>query len=165
MLDVRETVEMMLRMNHDDYVEVNRAVFEDAPPRDDGAYAYTYYDGNGEALYHGYTTDAPKRATKHQQKAPWASWVESVRYRKCSTPRIARKLEVRLQKKVPSMCHDGGRTRTCHGEDWSDVDREFKINHVTGDCKLPGGSCDIDRWVSRWVTTAMELGQELPIAA
>ncbi|MGH3406411.1 MAG: hypothetical protein ACRDRJ_28510 [Streptosporangiaceae bacterium] len=91
------------------------------------------------AIYHGYTTNARQRAGEHRKKAPWASWVESVRYRPCRSARVARKLETRLQRMVPSLCHASGITRTYHGEDWSE--RDHPSNHVTGTCRLPGGCC------------------------
>lgn len=119
------------------------------PPADYGVYAYTYFDGLGYPLYHGYTTNARQRAGDHFKKAPWASWAEDVRYRKCSTVHSARRLESRLQRMIPSLCHASGRTRTYHGEDWSDIDCETKINHVTGHCRLPGGVCDADEIARR----------------
>ena len=126
---------------HDEYVKENRACFEDYVPDDLGAYVYTYHAGDGCPLYHGYTTNARQRAEKHRKLAPWASWVEDVRYRKCSSPHAARKLESRLQRKVDSLCHNH-RTRTYHGEDWSERDKQYPVNHVTGTCRLPGGSCN-----------------------
>jgi predicted GIY-YIG superfamily endonuclease len=130
---------------HDDYVSRNRAVFLELPPDDRGIYVYTYYDGTDYPLYHGYTTDAQQRAETHLKKAPWASWTQDVRYRECGSPQQARKLESRLHRKVESMCGNGtgrGGQLTHHGEDWSVLDREYKINHVTGTCRLPGGACD-----------------------
>lgn len=123
---------------HDDYIALNRAIFLDFPPDDTGTYVYTYYAVDGYPLYHGYTTNARQRARVHLKLAPWASWAEHVRYRECSSPQQARKLESRLHRKVESVC---GRT-AYHGEDWSDVDRRIKVNHVTGACRLPGGICD-----------------------
>lgn len=123
---------------HDDYVALNKAIFLDFPPDGHGTYVYTYYAGNGYPLYHGYTTNARQRARAHMKLAPWASWAEDVRYRECSSPQQARKLESRLHRKVESTCGQFA----YHGEDWSDIDRRIKINHVTGACRLPGGLCD-----------------------
>lgn len=149
----RETLDKQLQQwiqaNHDNYIARNRSVFFDDPPADFGNYAYRYYDGNGDALYHGYTSHAVQRAKKHYEEAPWASWVQDVRYRRCSTVVAAQKLEGRLQRKVESLCAAGGRTRAYHGQDWSDLDNEFKTNHVTGTCKLPGGICDPEDWEAR----------------
>jgi len=139
---------VVTRLSHSLYVENNRVCFEDDVPQDDGNYVYTYYDGDGYPLYHGYTTDARRRAGEHRARAPWASWVESVRYRPCRTAKAARKLESRLQRLVPSLCHVYGRTRAYHGEDWSDIDRAHPVNHVTGTCRLPGGSCDAGHLLS-----------------
>lgn len=61
------------QLRHDDYVSRYRAAFGEFPPDDRGVYVYTYYDGSGYPLYHGYTTDAWQRAREHQKKAPWAS--------------------------------------------------------------------------------------------
>lgn len=140
------------QMNHDDYIARNRAIFFELPPDDFDVYAYTYYDGNDDPIYHGYTTDARQRASEHQKKAPWASWVERVRYRRCPDARSARRLESRLQRKVPSLCHVNGRTMTYHGADWSEIDKKLKINHVTGDCRLPCGLCDPGE-ISRRIAT------------
>lgn len=87
------------QLNHDDHIARNRAIFLELPPYDCGVYVYTYYNGNGYALYHGYTTNARQRAGEHLKRAPWASWAEGVRYRKCTSPQLARKLESRLHKK------------------------------------------------------------------
>lgn len=135
---------------HDDYVARNRAAFLEFPPADRGVYVYTYYHGNGYPLYHGYTTDARQRASAHLKKAPWASWAADVRYRECKSPQQARRLESRLHHKVESLCGKFA----CHGQDWSELDREFKINHVTGTCLLPGGCCH-PGYLSRLVTAAL----------
>ena len=59
----------VVQLYHDDYIARNQAVFRDFPPGDRGVYVYTYYDGNGYPLYHGYTTE---RAETHLDRAPWA---------------------------------------------------------------------------------------------
>ena len=126
---------------HDDFIAENRAVFYDYPPDDKGIYAYTYYDCTAYPIYHGYTTDAPQRARDHWRYAPWASWAEYVRYRRCKTVRQARKLEIRVIRKVDCICRTGygkvaafhvGRRGSYRGEEWSARDQEMKFNHVTG---------------------------------
>lgn len=151
--EVIERCLLIVKSFHDEDVERNREVFEDDPPRDFGAYAYTYYDGLGNVIYHGMTTDAAKRAQKHQAKAPWASWVQEVRYRPCSSAHSARLLERRLQNKISSLCHHVI-TWTHHGEDWPETGQP--ANHVTGTCKLPGGICNPERIAERAKTLIAE---------
>jgi hypothetical protein len=139
-----QEVRAALELCHRHEVQQNRAVFLEEPPTDHGIYVYTYYFRDGSAIYHGFTADAPERAKTHWKAAPWASWVDYVRYRKCRTVRSGRRLESRLQKQVPSLCHVG-KTRTYHGDRspwWREMDRDGKTNHVLGHCKLPGGVCD-----------------------
>lgn len=145
--EIRATIERLVEHKHDYAVALHRRIFFEYPPDDHGCYVYTYYDLFGNVLYHGYTTNARQRAKEHQRKAPWAAWAETVRYRKCSSPHAARKLERRLQDKIPSLCHMNGMTFAYHGVDWSEHDREMKINHVGGYCKLPGGLCDVESWM------------------
>jgi hypothetical protein len=138
---LRQAIAEVLRYRHDEAVAANYAVFHTEPPTDKGTYVYTYYDLTGDPLYHGYTTNAPQRALEHYKRAPWATWAETVRYRLCKTPQQARALEQRLIKKVPCLCSSApGRVRAFRGCDWSEFDRRHKLNHVTGDCKLPGGA-------------------------
>jgi len=99
---LREQIAYMCERHHDDFVERNRAIFLEFPPDDFAPYAYTYYDGNGTPIYNGYTTDARRRAKEHFKYAPWASWIEDVRYRRCTTAKAARRLESRLGKKIPA---------------------------------------------------------------
>ncbi len=141
----------ILNSVHASYVELNQKCFLAYPPDDEGTYVYTYYCVSHPdpqyAVYHGLTSDAKKRAKDHYAKAPWASWVQHVRYRRCSTVAQARRLESRLHRKVPSVCaaygEHGGPNRTHWGEDWSEFDKSFPINHVTGSCFLEGGTCDL----------------------
>jgi predicted GIY-YIG superfamily endonuclease len=142
--DVREIVSRAIAIIHDMAIQDHRAIFLEQPPRNHGIYVYTYYDAAGNAIYHGWTANARQRAKKHYEEAPWAAWVSSVRYQRCSTVVSARKLESQLQRMTESLCHPHGLTTNYHGEDWSGIDREFPVNHVTGTCKLPGGICDVD---------------------
>jgi predicted GIY-YIG superfamily endonuclease len=141
------------KMLHDAIVRENSFCFTGAVPRDHAAYAYTYYDYNDNPIYHGYTTNALNRAKEHRSKAPWATWVTDVRYRKCRSAHSARKLESRLQRFIPSLCHVNGLTRTYHGENWSILEDKYKDNHVTGTCRQPGGLCDpavVIEWLSSY---------------
>lgn len=147
--EIRAAIGQIVERKHDDAIALHHRIFSEYPPDDRGCYAYTYYDLFGNVLYHGYTTNARQRAKEHQRKAPWAAWADRVRYRECSSPHSARKLERRLQNKIPSLCHMNGMTFAYHGVDWSEFDREMKINHVGGYCKLPGGLCDVDSWIKR----------------
>lgn len=40
-------------------------------------------------------------------------------------------------RKVESLCGN----HAYHGEDWSAIELEHKVNHILGTCKLPGGVC------------------------
>jgi hypothetical protein len=153
--DVIAAIERQIQRQHDDAITLHRRIFFEYPPDDDGCYVYTYYANPDEPLYHGYTTSARARAKEHWRKAPWATWAQDVRYRPCSSPRIARKLERRLQDKVPSLCHASGITRTYHGKDWSDIEGDSGINHVRGFCKRPGGHCDVEYWLE-WAESLAE---------
>ena len=145
----RAKIAELIQRRHDDTIAEHHRIFFEYPPDDDGCYAYTYYDGTGYPLYHGYTANARWRAKEHCRKAPWAGWAEYVRYRRCSSPAAARRLERRLQNKVGSFCQPEGMTYSYHGQDWSERDREAKVSHVGDYCKLPGGVCDVKHQIER----------------
>jgi hypothetical protein len=133
----------LVRRVHESALESINAIFKEVPPDDDGVYVYTYYDAGLRPIYHGYTSNARKRARKHYNKAPWAGWVDEVRYRRCSSPTQAYALEHKLQRMVPSLCHNRV-TRTYYGEDWAPADGG--TDHLKGTCLLPGGICDWERY-------------------
>lgn len=139
-------LEDLARRVHESALESINVIFKEVPPADDGIYVYTYYDLGLRPIYHGYTTNAQKRASKHYNRAPWAGWVDEVCYRRCSSPRKGYALEQELQRTVPSLCHNGI-TRTYYGEDWTYLDRG--TDHLKGTCLLPGGICNWERYAPR----------------
>jgi hypothetical protein len=138
----------LVERNHEYAIIRIRTIFKVEPPTDDGVYVYTYYDALGNPIYHGYTSNARKRALDHFRSAPWAGWVDEVRYRRCTSPKKAYALEQRLQRVMPSLCHASGITRTYHGEDWTAKDG--CTDHLKGTCRLPGGICDLETHARNW---------------
>lgn len=70
--------------------------------------------------------------------------MQEAEYRPCRNRQAAYALETRLIAELDSLCRvsRANRVKHYHGKNWSAFDRQAKVNHVAGHCKLPGGVCD-----------------------
>jgi predicted GIY-YIG superfamily endonuclease len=106
------------------------------------SYVYRYFDGGGNLLYVGMTSNAAQRARTHWKQSDWVSWVEDVAYKRTRNRAEAYKLESKIHREEePVFIFTGG-----YAEFIKEQDAKARINHVTGACKLPGGLCHLATW-------------------
>src|SRR5262249_34524533 len=119
-------------MAHKDAVLRNWEVFHVCPPTDKHSYVYRYFDGNGNLIYVGMTSNAATRGLRHWKKSDWWSGGEDVDYHRCRNRDAAYKRESRIRAEEKPLFDW---THQANAKEFiPQLAEELRNNHVLGIC-------------------------------